>query len=320
VIYREGGKCVPVRRSLLWVAGNDPANLENVNRWGADVITLDLEDTVAVGDKPKARQVIVEAFQDCNFGQTEKWVRINGLDTTFYQKDLEAIVPASPDAICLPKPQSADDVRYLDRILAHIEQERGMEIGRTKVVLNIESALAVLHLLEMATASSRIIGLVLGGEDFTESLKIPRPTRGLELSMLFGRQQVITVARAIGVSAFDSVYMDTEDMEGLTAEAKMVKDLGMDGKNVIHPKQVPVVNEAFTPTSDEIDSAVRVIQAYEEAGKKSEKKSDWKSTGRANETSGTIPYVKGKFIDPPVVRKAWQVVRWAQACGVPVSW
>lgn len=311
MIYKSELGEVPVRRSLLWVAGNDLANMEGGAKWGADVVTLDLEDTVTAADKPKSRQNIAEALRDCDFGQSERWVRINGFHTLYTEKDLETIVPAMPDAVRLPKIRSADDVRSLERLLLKIEQENHIPPGRTPVVLNIESAMAVLNLYEIATVSKRVIGMVLGGEDFTESLKIARPTRGLELPMLYGRQHLILVARALGVNAFDSVFLDAEDMEGLRAEAQMVKELGMDGKNIIHPKQVAVVNEVFTPTPAEVDFAVRAIRAYEEAEKR--------STRRTDGSSGILPYVDGRFIGPPVVDKARLVVARARSCGVKVD-
>ncbi len=311
MIYKNNEENIPVRRSLLWVSGDNIANMSDAAKWGADVVTLDIEDTVTAAEKPKARKVIAEALRDCDFGTAERWVRINGFHTPFAEKDLEAIVPAMPDAVRLPKIRTAEDVKSLEKILERIEREIKVEIGKTKVVLNIESASGILNLKEIATVSKRVIGMVLGGEDFTESLKIPRPTRGLELPMLYGRQHLIIVARAIGVMAFDSVYLDTSDMEGLRAETQMVKELGMDGKNVIHPKQVPIVNEVYTPSSPEIDFAVRVVRAYEEAEKKSQRSTDG--------TSGVLPYVDGRFIGPPVVEKAWHVIRWARACGVVVN-
>ncbi len=311
MIYESNGERIPVRRSLLWVSGNDITNMSHAPKWGADVVTLDLEDTVTVADKPKARKVIAEALRECDFGRAEKWVRINGFHTPFTEKDLETIVPAMPDAVRLPKIRAAEDVRSLEKILQRIEKEIGVEVGKTRVVLNIESASGILNLKEIATVSKRVIGMVLGGEDFTESLRIPRPTRGLELPMLYGRQHLIIVARAIGVMAFDSVYLDTSDIEGLRAETQMVKELGMDGKNIIHPKQVPIVNEVFTPTPQEVDFAVRAVRAYEEAEKKSQRSTDG--------TSGVLPYVDGRFIGPPVVEKAWHIIRWARACGVTVN-
>ncbi len=310
MIYRAEGESVPVRRSLLWVSGNDIRNMDDAPSWGADVITLDLEDTVMEGDKPKARKIVVEALRDCDFGTAERWVRFNGLHTSYAFQDLEAIIPALPEAVRLPKCRTADDVRFLDRILGQIERESGIEVGKTKVILNIENALAVVHLFEIASASTRTIGIVLGGEDFTKDLKIQRPMRGLELPMLFGRQQLITVARAVGIQAFDSVYLHSEDLEGLRQETQMVKELGMDGKNVHHPRQVPVVNEVFKPTKEEIDFAVRAIQAYGEAAKTPIKRTDGTHGG---------PYVDGRYICVPGYEKARQVVLWAKACGISIN-
>lgn len=310
MIHTVNGKQMAVRRSLLWVSGDDASNMEERATWGADVVTLDIEDTVKDSDKPRARIVIAEALRDLSFGATERWVRINGFHTPFAFDDLAAVVPARPDAIRLPKIRTADDVRLLDRLILDIEQKHGINPGSTRVVLNIESALAIVNLFEIVTASKRVIGIVLGGEDFTDDLGIPRPTRGLELSMLFGRQQLIIAARAAGVQAFDSVYLDTADMEGLRAESEMVRDLGMEGKNVIHPRQVNIVNEVFTPTRDQISFAVRAVDAYESAQRTVGERSDG--------TSGVLPYVDGKFIGPPVVGKARQVLARAAACGAKI--
>lgn len=299
-------KQVAVRRSLLWVAGDDVANMEERANWGADVVTLDVEDTVKDSDKPRARKVIAEALRDLSFGAAERWVRINGFHTPFAFDDIAAIVPARPDAIRLPKIRTADDVRLLDRLILDVEQKHKIQPGSTRVVLNIESALAIVNLVEISRVSKRVIGMVLGGEDFTDDLRIPRPTRGLELSMLFGRQQLIIAARATGVSPFDSVYLDAADEEGLRAETEMVRDLGMDGKNVIHPRQVKIVNDVFTPTKEQISFAARAVQAYDEAQV---------TAGKREGSSGVLPYVDGKFIGPPVVGKARQVLARAEACG-----
>ncbi len=304
------GRQVAVRRSLLWVAGDDVANMEERANWGADVVTLDVEDTVKDSDKPRARKVIAEALRDLSFGAAERWVRINGFHTPFAFDDIAAIVPARPDAIRLPKIRTADDVRLLDRLILDVEQKHKIEPGSTRVVLNIESALAIVNLFEISRVSKRVIGMVLGGEDFTDDLRIPRPTRGLELSMLFGRQQLIIAARAAGVSPFDSVYLDASDEEGLRAETEMVRDLGMDGKNVIHPRQVKIVNEVFTPTKEQISFAARAVLAYDQAQV---------TAGKREGSSGVLPYVDGKFIGPPVVGKARQVLARAEACGAAVA-
>jgi len=311
MIVNVDNETITLRRSLLWVAGDNLSKIDDAPNWGADVITLDLEDTVKETDKPKARKVVSEALREANFGRTERWVRINGFHTRFAKEDIEAIVPARPDAIRLPKCRGADEVVYLDRLLGDIEQIHGIPVGTTKVVLNIENSKAVLDLREIATASRRIIGLVLSGEDYTDDLKVPRPTRGLQLAMLAGRQQVILVAKSLGINAFDAVFLDADDAEGLREETQMVKDMGMDGKNVIHPKQVPIVNKVYTPDSAAVDFSVRAIRAYDAALKSN-------SSKRSDGTSGALPYVDGRFIGPPVVAKAHQVVRMAKACGIAI--
>jgi citrate lyase subunit beta/citryl-CoA lyase len=233
-----------------------------------------------------------------DFGETETVVRVNGLDTPFGGADLEAIVRACPDVIRLPKAEKAEDVKEIEAIIAEIEGEAGLEIGRTKLMAAIESPLGVINAYDIATASKRLIGIAIGAEDFVTSMKTNRSPEGIEL--LTARSQILMAARAAGIYALDTAYTDINNDEGFIEEVKLIKQMGFDGKSVIHPRQIELTHKIYTPSSKEIQHSIRVIDAIKEAESKS---------------SGVIA-LDGKMIDVPVVDRAYRVLELAKAAGV----
>jgi len=295
------GRCdgmVRLRRTMMYVPGNNPANIMGAHLYGADSIMFDLEDSVSIKEKDSARFLVHNALKTLDFGNTETVVRINGLDTPFGREDLEAIVRARPDVIRIPKTEKAQDVLEVESIISEIEEKAGIEVGTTKLMAAIESPLGVINAFEIAKSSKRLIGIALGAEDFVTSMKTERSKDGLEL--LVARSQVLMAARAANIYALDTVFSDINDDEGFIKEVKLIKQLGFDGKSVIHPRQVTLVHQVYTPTKKEIDYSIRVLNAIDEAEKRS---------------SGVIA-LDGKMIDAPIVERAYRVLELAKASGV----
>jgi citrate lyase subunit beta/citryl-CoA lyase len=289
---------VKLRRTMMYVTGNNPANIIGAHLYGSDSIMFDLEDSVSIREKDSARFLVYNALKTLDFGETETVVRVNGLDTPFGGADLEAIVRACPDVIRLPKAEKAEDVKEIEAIIAEIEGEAGLEIGSTKLMAAIESPLGVINAYEIATASKRLIGIAIGAEDFVTSMKTNRSPEGIEL--LTARSQILMAARAAGIYALDTAYTDINNDEGFIEEVKLIKQMGFDGKSVIHPRQIELTHKIYTPSSKEIQHSIRVIDAIKEAESKS---------------SGVIA-LDGKMIDVPVVDRAYRVLELAKAAGV----
>lgn len=289
---------VRLRRTMMYVPGNNPANIMGAHLYGADSIMFDLEDSVSIKEKDSARFLVHNALKTLDFGNTETVVRINGLDTPFGREDLEAIVRARPDVIRIPKTEKAQDVLEVESIISEIEEKAGIEVGTTKLMAAIESPLGVINAFEIAKSSKRLIGIALGAEDFVTSMKTERSKDGLEL--LVARSQVLMAARAANIYALDTVFSDINDDEGFIKEVELIKQLGFDGKSVIHPRQIPLVHKVYAPTEKEINHALRVLDAIKEAEEKS---------------SGVIA-LDGKMIDAPIVERAYRTLELAKASGL----
>ncbi|NHC38909.1 citrate (pro-3S)-lyase subunit beta [Bacillus sp. MM2020_1] len=284
-----------LRRSMLYVPGNNPGMIRDANIYGADSIMFDLEDSVSLNEKDSARQLVYEALRTMDYGRTEILVRVNGLDTPFGRDDFEAIVRAKPDAIRLPKTETPQDVEEADELITRIEREAGMEYGTIKLMAAIESALGVINAYKIATASKRLIGIAIGAEDFVTNLKTTRSKEGIEL--LTARSQILFAARAAGIDALDTVFSDVDDEEGFIQEVKLIKQLGFDGKSLINPRQINIVHNIYSPTEGEIKKSFAVIAAAKEAEQKG---------------SGVIS-LNGKMIDKPIVERAYRVLELAKA-------
>ena len=284
-------------RTLLYVPGNNPGMVRDAGIYGADCVMFDLEDSVAVTEKDSARFLVSEALSSIDY-PVDIYVRINGLDTAYGLEDLEAIVRTGKSGIRLPKAETGDDVRAIDREITRIEKEAGLPEGSTKLLVSIESAKGVLNALDIASASPRLVGIAIGGEDYVTDLKTRRSPEGIEL--LFGRSMVLLAARAAGVAAIDTVYSDANNEEGLRAETSLIKQLGFDGKSVINPRQIGPVHEVFAPTQKEVDNALDVMEAIAEANRRG---------------SGVIA-LKGKMIDKPIVMRAERTLQLAEAVGM----
>ena len=287
-----------LRRTMMFIPGNNPSMITDGHIYGSDSIMFDLEDAVSVNEKDSARFLVYNALKTIDYGDTETVVRVNSLDTEYGVADFEAMVRAGVDIIRLPKTDTAQDVIDADNLITRIEKEIGLDHGTIGLMAAIESPLGVINAYEIATASDRLMGVALGAEDFVTNMKTKRSKDGIEL--LAARTNIVLATRAAGVYAFDTVYSDVNNDEGFINETKMIKQLGFDGKSVIHPGQIDIVHIAYEPTKDEITKAVRIIDAIKEAEKKG---------------SGVIA-VNGKMIDAPIVDRARRTIELAKATGV----
>ena len=281
----------------MFVPGNNPAMMQDAYIYGPDSIMLDLEDSVSMAEKDTARLLVYNALKTIDYGDTEMVVRINPLNTPYGKKDIEAVVKAGVHVIRMPKTETAEEVVEVEREIERVEKELGC-VGRTQIMAAIESALGVVNAYAIATASKRMMGIALGAEDYCANLKTQRSKDGAELAL--ARETIVVAARAAGIDALDTVYSNLNDMETFRREVEFIKTLGFDGKSIINPRQIEVVNEVFTPKQKDIDKALAIIAAIKEAEKKG---------------SGVIA-LNGKMIDTPVVTRAQRTVELAIASGV----
>jgi citrate lyase subunit beta/citryl-CoA lyase len=287
-----------LRRTMLFVPGNNPGMVQDAYIYGSDSIMFDLEDSVSLREKDAARYLVYEALTTLDYGSKEKVVRVNSLDSGFGINDLEAMVRARADVIRLPKTESAAEVIECEKEIERIEREIGIEIGSTKMMAAVESALGVLNARGIAVSSKRLVGIALGAEDYVTNLKTNRSPEGIEL--LFARSMILHAARAAGIAAIDTVYSDVNNESGLIAETTLIKQLGFDGKSVINPRQIGPVHAIFTPSEKDIKKSLEIMEAIEEANRKG---------------SGVIA-LNGKMIDKPIVERAKWVLKLARASGV----
>ncbi|WP_448807680.1 HpcH/HpaI aldolase/citrate lyase family protein [Aminobacterium mobile] len=274
------------RRSMLYMPGNNPNMLQNCAYLGADGVLLDLEDAVDGTCKDEARRLVSSFLKETDFSNVICTVRINGFETPWYRLDLEEIVPCTPDAIRLPKCQGAKDIIEIDKIITEVEKKHGVEIGRTRIHAMLETARGVQRAQEIAEASPRVAALTLGGQDLAADMGVSRTKEGTEI--LYARSQVVLAAKAAGIDAYDTVFTDIGDNQGLLEETRMIRQMGFTGKAAIHPSQIKIIHKGFQPEQKDIDHALKVVKAAQEA-----------------KVKGIGVYkVDGKMVDGPIVRQS----------------
>ena len=289
-----------LRRTMMFVPGANPAMLRDAILYGADSIMFDLEDAVSMKEKDSARLLVYSALKTFDYQSVETVVRINELSSGGRQ-DIEAMILGGINVIRLPKTETADDIRAVDAAIESVESHYQIPVGTTKMMAAIESAEVVLNAREIAIASNRMIGIALGAEDYVTSQKTRRYPDGQEL--FFARNYILHAARAAGIAAIDTVYSDVDNEDGLRQEASLIKQLGFDGKSVINPRQIPIINAIYAPTQAEIQNAKEVLAAIEEAESKG---------------SGVIA-INGKMVDKPIVERAYRVLAMAKAANMEVK-
>ena len=287
-----------MRRSMLFLPGNTPNILINGAYLGADAVIFDLEDAVSPDEKDAARILVRNAIRTLDFSRCEVIVRINSLDTDFWQADLDTIVPYRPNWIMLPKTARAEDVQRCDEYLTALEAKLGFEPLTVRLMPLIETALGVENAFAIATGAKRVGALFLGAEDLTADLQCKRTKASREIE--YARGRMVVAARAAGVDVYDTPFTDVNDAEGMEADARCAKALGFTGKASISPRHVEIINRVFSPTMAEIDYAYEVLEAIAQA----------KAQGR-----GAIS-LRGKMIDAPIVARARQTIAAAEEMGL----
>lgn len=288
-----------LRRTMMFIPASNPGMLRDANIYGADSIMFDLEDSISLKEKDTSRFLLYNAVKTFDYGDTETVVRINSLNMGGVD-DIYALVKAGIDVIRLPKTEDAKDVLDTEEVIEKAERKCGREIGSTKMMAAIEGPKGVLNAYSIALASKRLIGIALGSEDYVTAMKTRRYSDRDSEEIFFARSMIVHAARAAGIAALDTVFADVNDAETLRKETEFIKQLGFDGKSVINPRQIPIVNSVFTPTEKEINNAKDVIYAIEEAESKG---------------SGVIA-LNGKMIDKPIVERAERVLMLAAAAGL----
>lgn len=249
------------RRSVLYMPGSNARALEKARTLAADALILDLEDAVAPDAKLSAREQVTAAVKAGGYGKREIAIRVNALSTPWGMDDFKAAADANPDAILVPKVSSADDMNDIARALAQTGSG-----GRTRIWVMIETALSAFRLQEIAAAAkndkTRLSVFILGTNDYSKETR-SKITRGRAGLIPFLANSV-AAARAYGIDVIDGVYNDISNIDGLKEEAAQARDLGFDGKTIIHPTQIAPCNEAFSPGEDEIATARKVVSAFEQ--------------------------------------------------------
>ena len=286
-------------RTMLFVPGNNPKKIVGAEVYGADCIIYDLEDSVSVFEKDSARILVKYALRynrpECRIG-----IRINQSDTPYYKEDVECMVPLKPDFLRLPKAECAEDIINLDRLITKTEKEFDIPEGSVKIVASIENALGVMNSYKIASASKRMLAIGLGAEDFRTDMGMQRSESAEEI--LFARNLIALHAHAANIKAMDYVYSNFKNEEGFRADTLLGKKLGYTGKSVVHPSQVSIVHEIYTPSEEEIDNAKAIFAAYEDALK----------------CGSGVTSLNGKMIDKPMVTRAMAVLSSAKAAGMEV--
>ena len=287
-----------MRRSMLFLPGNNPNMLINGNCLGADAIIFDLEDAVAPAEKDAARILVRNTMRYLDFRGCETIVRINSIDTPYWQLDLDTVLPCQPNLILLPKTGSAADVLAADAYMTALEEKLGLAPNTVGLMPLIETAMGVENAFSIASATKRVKALFLGAEDLTADLQCKRTKEGREIE--YARTRLVVAARAAGVDVYDTPFTDVNDDEGIWTDARLAKALGFTGKASISPRHVEVINSVFSPTEKEIDYAYEVLDAIEMA----------KRQGK-----GAIA-LHGKMIDAPIVARAQRTIDMAKALGL----
>jgi citrate lyase subunit beta/citryl-CoA lyase len=279
-----------LRRSRLYLPGNEPKFFINAGLHSPDGIILDLEDSVSPLEKESAQLLVRNALRAVNFYGAERMVRINQLPKGI--DDLKFIVPHYPHVILIPKCESVEQVLKVQDEVNRLKKKVNIK-DEIYFMPIIESALGILKAFEIASSSKNICGLAIGLEDYTADIGTQRTNE--EKESFFARSMLINAAKAAGVQAIDTVFSDVADMDGLRQSVLEAKSLGFEGKGCIHPRQIKVVHEAFTPTAEEIEKAKKIVLASDEAEKKG---------------LGVVS-LGSKMIDPPVVKRALKTIELA---------
>ena len=267
---------ISVRRSFIFTPGLNPDMFPKAIASGADMVCIELEDGIAIKDKDEARKNTIEALKTLEVKTgVELVVRVNCQRTKFGLLDLEAFISSKlkVKAIMLPKVKTPDEIKFIDDLLTDCNLDTDLH-----VIMETNEALQ--NIYEIAHSSKRIVALYFGGVDMAAELRVPNSYENL----LYARSKLVHAGASVGIDVIDVPYLDLEDMDGMKKEAELVRDLGFTGKGSIHPKQINVLNEIFTPSKEEISKAKKIVDQFSES-----------DTG--------LVVIDGKLIEKPVLRE-----------------
>lgn len=275
-----------VLRSVMYTPGNNEKLINKAPGLGADVLVLDLEDTIPPTEKEEARAMVKESIKKVAEGGSSVYVRVNGWDTPLTEEDLEAVVQPDLDGIVLPMTDKREHVVDLDKKLTKLEEENGIEPGTIALQLLIETALGVLNAYECGIASERVNSLVFGAVDYVRDMRVELTKQGEEI--LHARSEVAIAARAAGLVAIDTPWPPYKDVEGFKEDTRKGRKLGYEGRMLIHPNQIEPSHIIYTPPTEDVEKAREIVKVFEKEGIK--------------KGTASIPY-KGEMIDWPVYRR-----------------
>jgi citrate lyase subunit beta/citryl-CoA lyase len=283
-----------LRRSRLYLPGSEPKYFINAALHGPDAIILDLEDSVHQDEKDAARILARNTLRAVDFGSCERMVRINQLPLGL--EDLAEIIPEAPDLVLIPKVERPDQVGEADRVISELKASHGIDRAIWLMPI-LESARGIENAFAIATVSPNIAALTIGLEDYTADLGVVKTLEGPESQ--YARTRVVNAAKAAGVQAIDSVFSDVGDVSGLLHWGEHSRALGFEGMGCIHPSQIPVIHQAFAPSPVEVEKALKIVAAFEDA----------------QQRGLSVVSLGSKMIDPPVVERARKLVARAKAIG-----
>ena len=283
-------------RSVLFCPANEERKVRRLAQSGADAVILDLEDAVAAKEKVKARGLARAALPDIH--GVLRAVRVNAFDTGLTVEDVKGVVCADLDLVVLPKAETAEDVRRIDRLIGEAEAAQGLPPGAIGLVAIVETCVGIHNGYEIARASPRLVRLAFGSGDLGNDLALPTIRGDMKAALAYGRGKLVYDARAAGLpSPLDGPHLAVRDLEALEEDSRVARDLGHGGRICIHPAQVPVVNAVFSPQAEEVALARKVVDAFNAA---------------EEEGSASIT-VEGTFVDYPIVYKAQRILAVAAA-------
>lgn len=288
-------------RSWMFVPGHRQRMIDKALGLNADAVMLDLEDGVAPAEKDSARKNIAESLgREKAPGSPARYVRINAIGHARMDADLKAVVRPGLEGLVCPKVETPDEVRRVDAVLSDQEPKSGLDRGRVKLLIAIESPRGLLNAPAIAASSPRVVGLMFGAEDFGREIGLPAVREGEARDLIYARSALVIAAAAAHVQAVDGVWVDLNDSQGLLGFARQSRRLGFSGMSCIHPSQIEPINSTFSPTTEEIDYCRKVLQAFEEANARGD---------------GSIAF-GGQLIDRPIVERARRTIDMAKFLGL----
>lgn len=285
-----------LRRSLLFIPGNSPNMMINAPVLGADGVIFDIEDAVAVDDKDTARILIRNTLQWIARSRIELCVRINDFTTPYWKLDMDAVIPAKPDSLVVPKVETVERFEEMSAYAASLEEKHGLPVGSVKFLPILETAVGIENAFIIAqSCKGRLDALLMGGEDLATDLGAIRNEKTNE-ELLYGRLRVLNAARAAGLTPIDTAFAAVEDAESFYRDTQFSRQIGYAGRAVISPRQVAPANEIYSPSEKAVRLARETIEVYEEA----------RAAGK-----GAVS-LYGKMIDAPIITRAKQILEFAE--------